>query len=519
MLKLTPNYMHEFTRIQYSSADNKTKYSELLKNIQTVNSGKLDLELAAAGLRPAFITSIDPVEYKAYSTTVYENYKMHTIILGKNKVNQLGFYGVIQEYTEGDPYVLRVAVCKTEEDAQEWEKISSGEITGEAADRLMGKLLGYPECCINEFIQRWHHEQFIDLTFTQAAFVSDITVENRDTKLPSKDGSEPTDVTETWKISLPDTMPFEAHTMLRWVGVRLVPHLPCKFDCQVSIAQAKRFYEFKDQSQYKEYIEHMYEMQQWPIEWSVMHGIVELYTPCFRVFTRGDCTIEKYVVQKHSTYFPEDGSRGARFPFKTKKNKVSESKSFKNSLIDNSVWEENGYLTQEAMESAHNLMLQAVDLIDLPNKNVLDLGCGNGIFIEKLYNKVIDKHNDRFSALPCGVELAEHRIKSAMDRLHFGKLWWADMFAVETWTEDNYGVTALMPMRLIEYRRDADVENLKQGLAKNTQFLLLYLTSDAKEQITMAQVVERTGLDAHWEPCTELLSNEEVDVQIFKLKG
>jgi len=512
---MTPNYMHEFTRIQYSSPDNKSKYSELLPKIQKVTSGQLDLELTIAGHRRAFITTCPPEIYNEFKEDLFIKHKLYSVIIGKNKINTLGFYGAIQEYSEGDPYVFRVAVTRNESDVNEWIRVAERNMTAEQLDRLCGELLGYPKCCVDAFVKRWIDEQSIDPTFDQSVDIPDMEVQNRMTKMPNTD----TTVEETWKIVLPKTMPFEAHTMLRWVGVRLVPHLPCKFDCEHSLQMAREVYEFRHQSIHTDIIEEIYQMQQWPVEWSVMHGIVELYTPCFRVFTRGDCTTDKYVVEKHSDVFPENGSRGARFPFKTKKNKVSESKSFKLSLVDNSEWEENGYMNKESMELAHSLMLEAANSIDLPRGDVLDLGCGNGIFVEKLYKLITQKYNDDLASLPCGVELAENRFKSAMERLYFGKVWWADIFAQNTWELEKYGIIALMPGRLLEHNIPSDVDALKAGLTKSGTHLLLYLTSDIMEQTTLDSVVAQTGLDVDWEPCSELLTNSEVSVQLFKKRG
>ncbi len=515
MFRMTPNYMHEFTRIQYSSPDNKLKYSKLLPQIQQVTSGQLDLELTIAGIRPAFITTCAPEFYNDYKQDLLTKHNLYTVAIGKNKINTLGFYGVVQEYQEGEPHVLRVAVTRNEADVEQWKRIAERNLTAEQLDRLTGELLGYPQCCIDSFIQRWVTEESIDPTFDQSVGVDGIEIDNRMAKLPGTDSI----VEETWKISLPNTMPFEAHTMLRWVGVRLVPHLPCKFDCQHSLDMARQVYEFRNESMHKEVIEEIYQMQQWPVEWSVMHGIVELYTPCFRVFTRGDCAIDKYLVEKHSEFFPEGGSRGAKFPFKTKKNKVSESKSFKLSLVDSSEWEENGYMNKESMDLAHDLMLQVARDAQLPRGDVLDLGCGNGIFAEKLHKIIIEQHNDQLASLPCGVELIEHRFKSAIDRLYYGKVWWADMFAQNTWEAEQYSVITLMPFRLLEHRVQSDIDALKAGLTKSSTHLLLYLTSDIMDQTTLDSVVKDTGLDVEWEPCSELLTNSEVCVQLFKKRG
>lgn len=511
---LLPNYMHEFTRIQYSGAENKAKYTDLLPRIQKVNGGELDLELVQSGIRRGFITHKSPDEYPTYKNTL-ESMGLFSVVIARNKINNNAFYGAVEEYNEGDPYVYRVAVCRTKQDASRWLETTDLTMRAEARDRLMGELLGYPQCCIDSFIQNWVKNSSIDPTFDQSKHTTGMDIQNRFVKSPLN--PEET-IEETWHIALPTSTPFEASTMLRWVGVRLVPHLPCSWECEHSLDMARKTYEFRHESKFKDEIEAMYEMLQWPVEWSVMHGIVEIYTPCFRMFTRGDCAIEKYVVQKHSDYFPDNGSRGNRFPFKTKKNKVSESKSFKLSLVDYSEWEENGYTTKEAMEAAHELMLAAATSTTIPKGNILDLGCGNGVFVEKLHKELNKLHNDDFATIPCGVEVDETRFKSAMDRIYYGKLWWGDLYKKDTWESDTYSVTAFMPGRILEQSSDRieDIKWLVSTLPKTTEYLLVYLTSDWKDKYTIHEALDVCGMSENWQEVSAVLTNEQISVQLFK---
>jgi hypothetical protein len=514
MLMLLPNYMHEFTRVQYSSPENKQKYSELLPRIQKVTGGELDLELTLAGIRRGFITVCSPDRYEAYKADI-QSKGLYAIIIGKTAISGNSSYGAADTYREGDPYMYRVAVCRTKEDQQRWLDRLDLSIDAETIDRWMGELLGYPQCCIDNFITNWVTNNSIDPTFDQSKYTTGMEIENRNVSNP-EDKNET--ITETWHISMPPTTPFEASTMLRWVGVRLVPHLPCSWECEHSIQMAKEVYEFRHQSMYKEEIETIYEMLQWPVEWSVMHGIAEIYTPCFRVFTRGDCTIDKYVVQKQSDYFPLNGSRGNRFPFKTKKNKVSESKSFKLSLVDYSEWEENGYTSKEFMEASHDLMIEAATSILISKGSVLDLGCGNGIFVEKLHKKINTMHNDEFATMPCGLEIDETRIKSAMDRIYYGKVWWADMFAKDTWDTENYSLITFMPGRILEQssERIEEIKWLVETLPEKTEYLLVYLTTEWKEKYSIQEVMEQCGMSSHWAPSSEVFTNELVSTQLFK---
>jgi hypothetical protein len=513
MLMLLPNYMHEFTRVQYSGAENKQKYSELLPRIQKATGGELDLELTLAGIKRGFITVCEVERYEKYKANLQAQ-GLYSVVIGKVSLGASS-YGAADTYEEGDSYMYRVAVCRTKEDQERWLDRLDLSIDAESIDRLMGELLGYPQCCIDSFITNWVHTQSIDPTFDQSKYVKGIEVQNKVVTHPLNENET---LTETCHISLPASTPFEASTMLRWVGVRLVPHLPCSWDCEHSLKMANDVYEFRHQSKFKEEIEAIHEMLQWPIEWSVMHGIAEIYTPCFRIFTRGDCTIEKYVVQKNSEYFPPNGSRGNRFPFKTKKNKISESKSFKLSLVDYSEWEENGYTSKEFMEASHDLMIEAATTTLIPKGNVLDLGCGNGVFVEKLHKKINELHNDEFATMPCGLEIDETRIKSAMDRIYYGKVWWSDMFAKDSWDTENYSLVTFMPGRILEQpsTRIEEIQWLVKTLPEKAEYLLVYLTTEWKEKNTIHKVMEECGMSADWIPASDVLTNELVTTQLFK---
>lgn len=80
-------------------------------------------------------------------------------------------------------------------------------------DRLLGQLLGYPECCVDAFDQRWPeavHDHQGDLApLTLAA-----------------SGASPFD----WRSNI----------FARYFGVALIQHFPCQFQCQNTLAIAAR---------------------------------------------------------------------------------------------------------------------------------------------------------------------------------------------------------------------------------------------------------------------------------------
>src|SRR5262249_34440936 len=112
--------------------------------------------------------------------------------------------------------------------------------------RTIGELLGYPVCCTAEFETACGQGKIVDPTWLAAA--------------------SPARLVEL-------TPPTATNILLRWVGVRRVPHLPCRFDCAASIRFADRFTEVFQALGFAEELEWIDEMLSWPIEWSALHGI------------------------------------------------------------------------------------------------------------------------------------------------------------------------------------------------------------------------------------------------------
>ena len=102
----------------------------------------------------------------------------------------------------------------------------------------------------------------------------------------------------------------------RQVGIRTIPHIPCRLDCQPSLATAEQFLEVGRQAGFAEETAWLQEILSWPVEWSALHGIAELKTPVLRMAFRTDATPDKLVVRWVSDSYPEHGATGVMFPYK-----------------------------------------------------------------------------------------------------------------------------------------------------------------------------------------------------------
>jgi hypothetical protein len=110
--------------------------------------------------------------------------------------------------------------------------------------------------------------------------------------------------------------PPQANILWRWLGVRAVSHLPCRFDCPATVTLANQFLDVGRRSGYGPEMDWLLEMLAWPIEWSALHGIAEVRTPVLKIATQTDATAQKYVVQRQGSTYPAEGANGVTFPYR-----------------------------------------------------------------------------------------------------------------------------------------------------------------------------------------------------------
>ncbi|MBI4854396.1 MAG: hypothetical protein HY819_21570 [Acidobacteria bacterium] len=169
-------------------------------------------------------------------------------------------------------------------------------------DNLIGKLHGFPDCCIKFFIDSWIKQGLIDTTWSMA--LNSINQHS----------------TNELSFSMCEVAgPIELNILLRWLGIRLIPHLPCSFNCKPSLELALKLLEVGDQTGHTDSIKVIQEMLSWPVEWSALHGIAEIKTPLIKISTCTDATKIKYIVRREGTSYPAEGVSGINFPYKTNK--------------------------------------------------------------------------------------------------------------------------------------------------------------------------------------------------------
>ena len=330
----------EFVRVNWISERAQTKWEPIFaacSHLFTV----LEQEAVKAKIRRATIQSVNPAEIDKFS----QNWmKDDFMVIPLEKVQA----GATYQSSGGTcdiskPWMYKVAIGRFED---------VRELVYAYKDRnnyKIGDILGYPDCCIEFFEQHWIKEHWLDTSLPMALGETSIT---------------------NWNPL--------CNILLRWLGLRMVSHLPCSFNC-VDTAQIGRGYmQLAYDLGHRTTIDALYDILSWPVEWTGLHGIGILTTPVCRVTFRTDMLDQKQTVRLHSDARPEMQVSGLEFPL----HKIRKPNA-------------NGFLSETAERSSHNTILDIMR--NAKNlERVIDLGCGDSTLLHKIA--------DEFSCKTVGID-------------------------------------------------------------------------------------------------------------------
>jgi 2-polyprenyl-3-methyl-5-hydroxy-6-metoxy-1,4-benzoquinol methylase len=294
--------------------------------------------------------------------------------------------------------------------------------------------------------------------------------------------------------------------LLRWLGVRAVFHLPCRFDCEATQQLADNLANVARNAGFDEELAWLSEMLRWPVEWSALHGIAEIKTPVVKISTRTDATPQKYTVRYLGDRYPEIGVQGLTFPYKQPaKRKVSDSQQYKAGLenpiqtIDGDYkrfewyFRDNGFSSGYAMDISHQPILNlACSCLSQSSGRILDLGCGNGVLLHKIWF-------NHQNVIPCGIDVIPEKIDHAKLLLpeYKNNFAIANIFDVESFWPSNetYSLVILMLGRLIEVP-PIQINQLLSRLKDQTSQVLVYAYDDyIREYGSLEQMAKQIGVE------------------------
>lgn len=291
-----------------------------------------------------------------------------------------------------------------------------------------GELLGYPPCCRAFFSEHW---------------------------------GKVIDTTEAMARNANGNGPPECNMLLRWLGIRMVSHLPCSFTCEATVALGTGFEMIGDAIGKGREVMWALQMLDWKMTYSRVGGIGIVTTPAFRlVFTTDPGEFKLY----------RDGVQTV--------------------LADPDIWTDNGFSTEEAMLAAHAVVLDAVAKLNFQGGTVLDLGCGDGTLLSRI---------SQIPGAACfGVDLAADRIERGRARypkLHLKterieSLW--DAWDSPADPDDKFDLLLLMPGRLTEIgEKGKEIAALIPRFVKR---VIVYAYADNVPEGGIQELCARNGL-------------------------
>jgi 2-polyprenyl-3-methyl-5-hydroxy-6-metoxy-1,4-benzoquinol methylase len=303
----------------------------------------------------------------------------------------------------------------------------------------IGTMLGFPNCC-REFFKRTWEVGTRDTTLAQYKAGSLLLQDGHVTKLESADG------------------PVGCNLLLRYLGIRLVPHLPCSFNCASTLKMAERFQDLARKLGKEAELTALIELLSLRTSFSSLHGTAIIETQHFKIEVDADPVQEKMVFVRNA--LPVEPRK---LTLEVKPSPMS--------------WQDNGFPTKELMDASHTILGMIIPL----KGAILDLGCGDGALLNKL-----SKRNVHASLV--GVE-------ADLGRVARGRIRHPEILLKHLRIEDlpnleepmPFDIVLFMPGRLLEM--PSDVASKVRTWVKNFPRQVLY-TYDGD----LAVLCERTDM-------------------------
>jgi 2-polyprenyl-3-methyl-5-hydroxy-6-metoxy-1,4-benzoquinol methylase len=446
-----PHVLPDFTRISWVSDRARAVWEPRIASIGAAWAA-LEWRSIAAGIRPCALTSI-PAEQLVARSGEWAAHGLSTMPVALSGTSG-GYASTAVTARVGEPFEYRVALGSLADVAALKLAIDAGD------DSTMGRLLGFPPCCIAFFRHTWVEDGCVDTTWAMAA---------RSTRHDPAQRM----------LEIARDAPFQANILWRWMGVRAVPHLPCSFACAATVDFANTLLALGRDLGYRTEIEWLEEILEWPVSWSALHGIAEVKTPVLKASTRTDATRHEFIVRWPGRRVPDEGAAGLGFPFRSPARPgVTHSLAFRRGL-DAPIapsspppdWyaSDNGFNSRIAMDEAHRPIVELARASVGDEGSVIDLGCGNGALLKKITE-------GRPGLLAFGVDTDAQKLSHARLLLpesgaHFVA---GNMFdGVPLDADTVYNLALLMPGRLLEVD-EAAARRLREWLRGHFHHLLVY---------------------------------------------
>jgi 2-polyprenyl-3-methyl-5-hydroxy-6-metoxy-1,4-benzoquinol methylase len=467
-----PHVLPDFTRLSWVNDRARNVWAPRIAQIGSAWA-EIEWRSVAAGIRRCALTSVasDKLVLRSAEWAASGLSMIPVAMSGTSP----GYASTSIAPRVGEPFEYRVAVGALADVAELKRAIDAGD------DRTMGRLLGFPDCCIAFFRGTWVDDGCVDTTWAMAANGGSVDESGR-------------------VIEIDGATPYQANILWRWMGPRAVPHLPCSFTCEATVAFADTLMAFGGDCGYGTEMAWLEEILSWPASWSALHGIAEVKTPVVKVSTRTDATAHEFIVRRHGSRLPAEAPAGLGFPFRTPERPgITHSLAFRKGLqapialhTEPPDWyaSDNGFSARAAMDEAHRPIVEMALTSIGDTGTVIDLGCGNGALLKKICEA-------RAGIIPFGVDVDESKLEHArlLQPAFAENFVAANMFeSIPIDPDTVYSLIILMPGRLLEVD-EVSARRLREWLRGHFHRLLVYGYGEWLTRYDgLSTLVERAGL-------------------------
>ncbi|EIJ42090.1 hypothetical protein BegalDRAFT_1188 [Beggiatoa alba B18LD] len=295
----------DFTRVSWVSETARTvwenRFTRLIQVWQI-----LEWQSVKSGLRACGILVLSPTQL----ITLASEWITHGLVSLPLEVQSIAQYAnasALLQVTGETPFLLRVAVGYPVAIQTLQQAITQQD------EASISQLLGYPACCYHAFHQYCTEQNYLDMTWHSA--LASQQPSNADTQL----------------IELPPRI--ETNLFWQALGLRLIPHHPCRYDCPASVELGRQMGQLMQTLGFTEEWQWLQTLLNFPVAWSVLHGIAEIKTPLLKIATTSDATSIKYSVHYQGQTYPTEGGQGLEFPYRLARQPVlTQSPSFQRGL-------------------------------------------------------------------------------------------------------------------------------------------------------------------------------------------
>ena len=447
--------LEEFTKHTWANDEAKVVWEPRIRKVCACNA-ELEWRSIVEGVRAGGLTAVAPNELETFGAML-ATYGLTVAPLEKIAAAD-SYVSSGRPLREGEAFNYRCAMGRV----SDVRLLESAYLSHD--DEAVGRLLGYPSCCTSFFNRVWIDELFVDTTWPMA-----------------QNTAEKRSVTHT-HVEIPEVS--KCNILLRWLGPRMVFHLPCSFNCQPTVELAVKFTEIARSAGFHQEMDWLEEMLSWPVEWKASNGLAEITTPVGTISTVTDATAETYRVSyKGGAGYAKASVRAVGLPDDQLTEPFRDLEWY---------YADNGFRSREDMDLSHEPIVKlAAETLSQATGDVLDLGCGNGVLLKKICDS-------GRSLVPWGVDHSGDNIAHA--RLLASRF--SDNFVASdifddcmVWSEDHeFQLVILMLGRLTEVSQE-QAEKLLGCIKERARNLLVYAYDDyLHHHGSLEELARKTGV-------------------------